>query len=89
MEESILCLRKIEAHQEKEIKEKGSGGAQKFAIIFDDVVVCFLLSFLFPFPYLTIFLGSREAHEFPRIHWVIHQGISTHSTHTPHTLHTP
>jgi hypothetical protein len=38
MEESILCLRKIEAHQEKEIKEKGSGKAQKFCIIFDDVV---------------------------------------------------
>ena len=29
---------KIEKFQEKEIKEKGSGGAQKFCIIFDDVV---------------------------------------------------
>jgi len=65
MEESILCLRKIEAHQEKEIKEKGSGGAQKFAIIFDDVVARFLLSFSFLFPYLTFFLGTLEAHEQP------------------------
>ena len=38
MGEAIKALDKIEKFQEKEIKEKGSGGAQKFCIIFDDVV---------------------------------------------------
>jgi hypothetical protein len=38
MDEAIKALDKIEKFQEKEIKEKGSGGAQKFCIIFDDVV---------------------------------------------------
>ncbi len=88
MDESILCVRPIEAHQEKEIKEKGSGVAQKFCIIFDDVVVRFLLSFSFLFPNLTIFLGPREAHEFPRVHWKFYQGHATHNQHIPHTSHT-
>ena len=88
MDEAILCLRKIEAHQEAEIKKKGSVGAQKFCIIFDDVVVRFLLSFSFLFPYLTIFLGPHEAHEFPRVHWKFHQGHATEAQHTPHASRT-
>ena len=93
MTEAIKALGVIEKHQEEQIKKLGSGGAQKYCIIFDDVVVRFLLPFSFLFPHLTIFLGPCEAHEFPRVHWIIYQGISTHATeaqpthtHTSRTL---
>ena len=38
MDEAIKALDKIEKHQEEQIKKLGSGAAQKYCIIFDDVV---------------------------------------------------
>ena len=38
LQEGIQCLDRIEKFQEAEIKKKGSAGAQKFAIVFDDCV---------------------------------------------------
>ena len=85
-QEGISALGKIEKHQEEEIKKKGSGGAQKFAIIFDDVVVRLFPSFSTSH---QIFFGTCEANEQPRVYWRIYQGRSTHHTHNfTYTSHT-
>ena len=77
MDEAILCLRKIEKFQEKEIKEKGSGKAQKFCIIFDDVVghVKLMNSPEFIGSFIKVTLHTTNTH--PTLHTHFRRGIST------------
>ena len=71
----IKALEKIEKHQEEEIKKKGSGGAQKFAIIFDDVV-----------GHVKLMNSPEFIGAFIKVEASMH---TSHRKHFTHTLHTP
>ena len=77
MDEAIKALDKIEKFQEKEIKEKGSGGAQKFCVIFDDVVghVKLMNSPEFIGSFIKVTLDTTNTH--PTLHTHFRRGIST------------
>ena len=76
MEEAAIALDKIEKFQAEEIKKKGSHGAQKFCIIFDDVVghtklmnhPVFISAFIKCRHYnFSVFLCSQHFRKVPKI----------------------
>ena len=76
MEEAAQALEKIEKFQAEEIKKKGSHGAQKFCIIFDDVIghtklmnnPVFTSSFIKCRRYnFTVFLCSQHFKRIPKV----------------------
>jgi hypothetical protein len=76
MSEAVVALEKIEKHQEEQIKKLGSGKAQKFALIFDDVVghqklmnnPVFISSFIKCRHYnFSVFLCSQHFRRIPKI----------------------
>ena len=76
MEEAVVALEKIEKFQSEQIKKLGSGKAQKFAIIFDDVVghtklmnhPVFISAFIKCRHYnFTVFLCSQHFKRVPKI----------------------
>jgi hypothetical protein len=76
MEEAVVALEKIEKFQSEQIKKLGSGKAQKFCIIYDDVVghtklmnhPVFVSSFIKCRHYnFTVFLCSQHFKRVPKI----------------------
>ena len=76
MQEAIVALEKIEAYQSEQIKRLGSGKAQKFCIIFDDVIghtklmnnPVFISAFIKSRHYnFTVFLCSQHFRKIPKV----------------------
>ena len=76
MEEAVVALEKIEKFQSEEIKKLGSGKAQKFCIIFDDVIghtklmnnPVFISAFIKSRHYnFTVFLCSQHFRKIPKV----------------------